>query len=342
MASSRGGKGTSPSKTRAARRCRICPDNPLKAGCPCPRGRKALKVNNTLPSPDPVLSKTLSPGSRSLRPTKALPPKFRSLRLSKALSLRSRSPHPPNTQLALSQVNPNDNPPISPGASFPTTPVRTQVHGTQVEVQPNAALGPYNPETASPAKKGPPKRIFPSGKNPLFKTVKGAARGSVPILMPRVRKLKARYLTAKASSRAYDNLTRDIITRCEDIAERTNSWVYFAVQNPASKTPFLNYASRKFRKDAKEELKEIHKLMGKTMSTVKAADRASDLSVVRVQELADEKVKEANDLAAQAEKALREAQEEIERLKADMATQKSVRDLLLGLHAIPPLPSNDE
>lgn len=56
------------------------------------------------------------------------------------------------------------------------------------------------------------------------------------------------------------------------MSEETGSWTYIATQHPNSKTPFLHFASRRFRSEARKELGEIHVA---TSSTMKVLSRAS-------------------------------------------------------------------
>ncbi|KAF6749098.1 hypothetical protein DFP72DRAFT_797934, partial [Ephemerocybe angulata] len=170
------------------------------------------------------------------------------------------------------------------------------------------------------------RRVYPSNTNPIYGFVKGVARGSVPYDLARTRAMKSPYSTRRDATRGYDVQTRDILTRCEALADRTSSWVYLAMQHPGSKTPFLSFASRKLRREVPEELVKIHKDVGAMMVLVKHSDRAQQLDVERMQLEATEKVVAAQDVAASALEEARVAREEIERMRAELA----LRDHILG------------
>jgi hypothetical protein len=84
--------------------------------------------------------------------------------------------------------------------------------------------------------------------------------------------------------------------------------LYFAVQHPDAKTPFVHFSSSKLRREASTDLQEIHSVVAKTMSSLVRADRVSKVDIIRSQAIVEEQAAKAIDRAEKAE-------EELERLK---------------------------
>ncbi|KAH6905371.1 hypothetical protein BKA70DRAFT_1108112, partial [Coprinopsis sp. MPI-PUGE-AT-0042] len=94
----------------------------------------------------------------------------------------------------------------------------------------------------------------------------------------------------------------------ESFAVQTGCWLYFAVQHPDSKSPFVHYSSHKLRREGASDLQVIHQEVGRTMSALVRADRVSKVDIIRSQAAAEEKASEALYRATKAE-------DELERLK---------------------------
>ncbi|KAJ3532945.1 hypothetical protein NMY22_g7545 [Coprinellus aureogranulatus] len=220
------------------------------------------------------------------------------------------------------------------------------VHG---DASPTAAPeGPSSPETPAAASEGPSSpetpgrlplppflanrtiqaRVYASDANPIHGRIT-VYRGNKKYKIARLHKMKHLYQKRKDATKAFDRLSRDAVTRVEAAAERTGGWVYLAMLHPGSRQPFLEYASRRLRKDATEEVEQVHKAVSTMMHLVKQADRAADIDVQRVQQQAEEQVRKAQDEADAAKAAADAALEENARLRKALA----VRDQILSLSA---------
>ncbi|TFK17131.1 hypothetical protein FA15DRAFT_605677, partial [Coprinopsis marcescibilis] len=66
----------------------------------------------------------------------------------------------------------------------------------------------------------------------------------------------------------------------ESLSTRTGCWMYFAIQHPSSRSPFIHFASRKLVNEAGELVEEFHKDVSRPMSAVMRADRQSSVQAV--------------------------------------------------------------
>ncbi|KAF6749335.1 hypothetical protein DFP72DRAFT_1073452 [Ephemerocybe angulata] len=317
---------SSPSKARAPRRCNVCPDRPLKSECACSsRGKKKEGPAPPYPVPSPVPPPPVTPVAQRHVPQVALLPSTptRSSTTPGTFALPPTTPALRTTPAGQSQpVTPvPESPPEQEGSSTPSTPAPDE---TQAD------------PTTTPQQK----RVHPSDTNAVYGHVNGAARGTTVISMARVRAMKAPYTTRATATHGFDYLSRDLISRCEALADRTSGWLYIAMQHPGSKLPFLHYTSRKLRREAAAEMNTIHKEVGDMMKLVKRGDRAQDLNIERATMQAEKMVQEATDMATKSEQAAKAAQEENARLLAELAArdhQIAIRDRLLarrGPHAV--------
>ncbi|KAH6917653.1 hypothetical protein BKA70DRAFT_1215856 [Coprinopsis sp. MPI-PUGE-AT-0042] len=168
------------------------------------------------------------------------------------------------------------------------------------------------------------KRIQPSNSNPIFGVVDGVGRGKrrVQLILERLaiartRPLKKAIGDQRKATKSYHVLVNEMVTRCESLSSRTGCWLYFAVQHPDAKTPFVHFSSLKLRREASTDLKEIHAVVAKTMSNLVRADRVSKVDLLRSQAIVEEQATKALDRAAQAE-------DEVDRLKRLLSAYTSL------------------
>ncbi|RXW22158.1 hypothetical protein EST38_g3692 [Candolleomyces aberdarensis] len=114
--------------------------------------------------------------------------------------------------------------------------------------------------------------VYPSDTRAIHGYIEGVGRGNEPAQMARVRPAKPLDRDQRKAMKHYDKWTRDLFTRCESISNSTGCWMYVAVQHPSSRTPFLHFASRKVRREAPEELRDIHQDVSRMMVLLKRAD----------------------------------------------------------------------
>ncbi|RXW13778.1 hypothetical protein EST38_g12077 [Candolleomyces aberdarensis] len=186
-----------------------------------------------------------------------------------------------------------------------------------------------------PIAKAKKKRIYPSDGKAPYGYIEGAGRGngaagafsvavSGPMHLPfgsdmaRTREQKPAFVDQTLATRYYREKAKDILTRCEDLAHRTSCWVYIAVQHPAANSTFLHYASLKLRMEAPQELNQLHKDVGRMMSTLKRADRLQAIDATRYQQQADERVQMAEEQAREADARAQRAESETDRLRNEL------------------------
>ncbi|KAJ2936236.1 hypothetical protein H1R20_g857, partial [Candolleomyces eurysporus] len=206
-------------------------------------------------------------------------------------------------------------PPQTPSpSSYPS------VHEEEESIVEQASVRPHS----SP--KSTKKRVYPSDGKAPYGYIEGAGRGNEPAHMARTREQKPPFIDQTLATRYYREKAKDILTRCEDVAYRTSSWVYIAMQHPAANSNFLHYASLKLRMEAPQELNQLHKDVGRMMSTLKRADRLQTIDVTRYQQQADERVQVAEDQAREADSRAQRAESETDRLRKEL----DARDRLLA------------
>ncbi|KAJ7129701.1 hypothetical protein C8R44DRAFT_85706 [Mycena epipterygia] len=93
--------------------------------------------------------------------------------------------------------------------------------------------------------------------NATYGLVEGARRGAKTLKIPRMRELKDPIELQSAATRRFLRLATDIIERCEQVSVETGCWLFFTAQHRSAKDPFLHYASRRIRNDAKKEVEGI-------------------------------------------------------------------------------------
>ncbi|RXW11581.1 hypothetical protein EST38_g14276 [Candolleomyces aberdarensis] len=149
--------------------------------------------------------------------------------------------------------------------------------------------------------------------------------------MARKRGLKMIPKTQRSASRIFNDASREILTRCEDLSNRTASWIYIAMHHPGASVPFLHFASRRIRKEAPDELAKIHQEVSSMMKLLKRADRTHSLEQERekleAHRMAAEAVKqaeEANKQAAEASDRATRAELESERLRRELEARNKI------------------
>ncbi|KAG2019597.1 hypothetical protein CC2G_005020 [Coprinopsis cinerea AmutBmut pab1-1] len=277
----------SPSKKRAARHCRKCPGSPLLASCPCRRrGRRSAPSTSSQASGVNV-------------------------------------PNPQGGPLGVASGN-NALPPLDL-AFVPIDPALLAEDAQRAQqpqpLQPSSSPPPLSPSSASVTGSG--RRIRPSNQNPIYGFVDGAGRGNACLRVARVRKLEPPFALQTDATRKFDEWTRDLLTRAESISTRTGSWVYIAVHNPNSRTPFTWFTSRKLRREAPGLVQEVHSVVSKTMKAVVAGVResATQLEASRI---------DAETRADAATQHATQVSEENRRLKADLEARNRLLASLLS------------
>ncbi|KAH6906228.1 hypothetical protein BKA70DRAFT_1429644 [Coprinopsis sp. MPI-PUGE-AT-0042] len=119
----------------------------------------------------------------------------------------------------------------------------------------------------------------PSNVQPIYSIVEGAGRGGMRLSVARVRELKPAFSDMSKATRKYEEWVKDLLTRAESISTRTKSWVYVAVHNPNSRTPFTHYTSSKLRKEAPDQVKKIHELVSQTMAALARAETREKVEI---------------------------------------------------------------
>ncbi|KAJ2929917.1 hypothetical protein H1R20_g7194, partial [Candolleomyces eurysporus] len=162
------------------------------------------------------------------------------------------------------------------------------------------------------------KRVYPSDKNTLHGHIEGVGRGNCMIKMTRKCQLKAIYTNQRTLSASFRALTRDFMTRAEDIANRTASWLYVAIHNPGASQPFTHFASRRLRLEAPDDLQKIHQQVASLMTVLKRADRSHSFQSKKEKEEAIQKMKEATERAEKATAQAANSEAEILRLREEL------------------------
>ncbi|KAJ2935984.1 hypothetical protein H1R20_g1110, partial [Candolleomyces eurysporus] len=168
------------------------------------------------------------------------------------------------------------------------------------------------------------KRVYASDKNPHHGYIEGVGRGNRLIKMARQRKLKTVYTEQHASSVNWRRLTRDLMTRAEDVANRTASWLYIAIHNPAASQPFTHFASRRLRLEAPEDLQKIHQQVSSLMTVLKRADRSHSFQSEKEKEQVLQKMQEATEKAEKAMEQVAKAESEAQRLRDELEARNKV------------------
>ncbi|KAJ2932144.1 hypothetical protein H1R20_g4971, partial [Candolleomyces eurysporus] len=169
------------------------------------------------------------------------------------------------------------------------------------------------------------KRVYPSDKNALHGHIEGVGRGNRMIKMARKRQLKAIYTNQRTSSASFRALTRDLMTRAEDIANRTASWLYVAIHNPGASQPFTHFASRRLRLEAPDDLQKIHQQVASLMTVLKRTDRSHSFQSEKEKEEAIQKMKEATERAEKATAHAANSEAEILRLREELRITREGR-----------------
>ncbi|RXW13467.1 hypothetical protein EST38_g12387 [Candolleomyces aberdarensis] len=188
-------------------------------------------------------------------------------------------------------------------------------------------------EESHPLKK---KRVYPSDSKPKEGYIDGVSCGDHPVDMARKQGLEPLPKTQRSASRLFNDTSREILTWCEDLANRSASWIYIAMHHPAATLPFTHFASRRIRKEAPEELAKIHQEVSSIMRLLKRTDRTHSLDNERETEeacrMAAEatKAQEASQQAQEASERAARAELETERLRRELAARNKVISDLYG------------
>ncbi|KAJ2935063.1 hypothetical protein H1R20_g1992, partial [Candolleomyces eurysporus] len=314
--------------TRQPQRCRRCPNAPLRSECEHGFGRRGSMNAAGTHSPQ-------EPSSESL-------PEL-SMNLSSAQELGAPPTSPGLFPAAEILVEANS----ASGRDIGLTPtVTVELGTTSVSAPPDPvpeqsmvidpaliALGPSplsldlldSPQIAGSVSS---RRVYPSDTRAIHGYIEGMGRGNEPAQMARVRPAKPLDRDQKKAMKHYDKWTRDLFTRCKSISNSTGCWMYVAIQHPSSRTPFLHFASRKIRREAPEELKDIHQDISRMMVLLKRADRSKNLDFHRQHQEAEEQARLATARATRAES-------EAERLQAELAARERIISALLSAAKTP-------
>ncbi|KAJ2912524.1 hypothetical protein MD484_g7878, partial [Candolleomyces efflorescens] len=175
-------------------------------------------------------------------------------------------------------------------------------------------------------------RVYASNRNPVHGFINGVGRGDRVLKMARRRALKPVYTDQTLASSSWRRLTRDFITRAEDISNRTASWLYVAAHNPSAGQPFTHFASCRLRIEASEDLQKIHQQVSSMMTVLKRVDRATSFQHEKEKEESLRKIQQIEGQLSAATEAAKLAQAEVEALKE----QAAARDRLLRQHGWTP------
>ncbi|RXW16547.1 hypothetical protein EST38_g9306 [Candolleomyces aberdarensis] len=174
------------------------------------------------------------------------------------------------------------------------------------------------------------KRVYASNRNPVYGFIEGVGRGNRILKMARRRALKSVYTDQSKSSANWRRLTRDLITRAEDISNRTASWLYIAIHNPSAGQPFTHFASRRLRMEAPEDVQKIHQQVASLMTVLKRADRAQNIQYKKEKEQTLQKIQEANEKVDKAIEQAQRAQSEAEQLREELEARNQLLREIYG------------
>ncbi|KAJ2928051.1 hypothetical protein H1R20_g9041, partial [Candolleomyces eurysporus] len=197
---------------------------------------------------------------------------------------------------------------------------QVELSDDESELGPDTAdvVGETTGASTSTGKTKKKKRVYPSDRNPFFGVIEGVGRGNTMLKMARRRKLKAVYTAQGVSSARWRVLCRELMTRAEDISNRTASWLYVAMHNPGASQPFTHFASRRLRLEAPEDLQKIHKQVSSLMTVLKRADRSHSFQSQKEKEEAIQQLKEATERAEAAASKAADVELENQRLKEQL------------------------
>ncbi|KAJ2911576.1 hypothetical protein MD484_g8837, partial [Candolleomyces efflorescens] len=215
----------------------------------------------------------------------------------------------PDTAPAPRLASPSVDPPL--GLSTPSDPT--------LAPPPSSQAVPVLQTPVSPANA---KRRYPSNSKGPYGWIEGVGEGNEGAQMARTRELEEVFTEQKAATRHYRDKAKDVITRCESIATRSSCWLYVAMQHPSSTSNFYHFASRKLRMEAPDELNEIHKQVGRMMSTMKRAGKLQNIDFCRQQQQAEEQVKMAQIQVQEADERATVAELEADRLRKEVEAQR--------------------
>ncbi|KAJ6477492.1 hypothetical protein DFH09DRAFT_1108600 [Mycena vulgaris] len=114
-------------------------------------------------------------------------------------------------------------------------------------------------------------RDRPSKKTPIFGKVKGAYRGSKPLEIVRQRGSRALISDKIACTQRFTRKSRELIERCEDLAQETSCWLFFTAQHVNANEPFLHYSSPRLLRDGKSDIEDITNEFNKLFISLSAA-----------------------------------------------------------------------
>ncbi|KAG2024116.1 hypothetical protein CC2G_001703 [Coprinopsis cinerea AmutBmut pab1-1] len=284
-------RSPSKKKTRQPRRCTKCPNRPLFSTCP----HRFRNRGTSLEGQAGAVACTQVSGP-PLQPPPTCP------------RVESPAPavtveHQTTSSIVIDPVLLEEERQVH-AMALPQTPVSTGVAGNETGTQ------------LSDQARSPIKRVQPSGVNAIFGYVDGVGRGNEKYRLHRTRELLPPITDQARATRALDRWITDLVSRAESISFRTGAWLYLAVQHPASKTPFIHYASKKLRKEGQAEVEAIHKEVRQAMNTLTRAHKRAVVASEREISEAQTQAKEALERAERAES-------ELEKLKRLIATMKA-------------------
>ncbi|TEB38230.1 hypothetical protein FA13DRAFT_1786039 [Coprinellus micaceus] len=188
------------------------------------------------------------------------------------------------------------------------------------------------------------KRLVACKSNPIFKHVVGAGSGgelrgveeqSDAEKIFCTRELPDPFALQAASTCHYRRNIPEIITRIENFASRCRCLAYFAIQHFESGENFYYYISDELRNWAPTDVREIHKKVASTFSSVMSAYQAAKVELQHEVETAKNRATEAERKATELTEQAVAMQKEHERLLLEHARDQAELQRLRGASAVP-------
>ncbi|KAK7055926.1 hypothetical protein R3P38DRAFT_3566036 [Favolaschia claudopus] len=187
--------------------------------------------------------------------------------------------------------------------------------------QPDDSVSPssiVNTSLESPGSTPTPRaRIRASNGNPAFGKVQGAYRGSETADIIRSRAQRQKISDRKECSARFGRKTKELIERCEDLAQETGCWLFFTAQHPYAKEPFYHFASSRLLRDSKTDVETIINQFNKIFASLLAGRQRDAASMHK-------KLQEALAAQASSSKALENVAEEKEALAVELAEKNAL------------------
>ncbi|KAJ7849342.1 hypothetical protein B0H13DRAFT_1869607 [Mycena leptocephala] len=154
-----------------------------------------------------------------------------------------------------------------------------------------------------------------SKKNPVFGKVKGAYRGSEPLEIIKQRDYRPAILDRAQCTQRFSKKTRDLIEKCDELAQETSCWLFFSAQHINANEAFLHYSSPRLVKEGRKEVEDLTNDFNKLYINLMAARQRNAAEMSKKLQAAEEK-------QASTSKALDEAAQELETARKDAAEEK--------------------